>query len=480
MAGSPIFSTPTDYSAQQADIERQRRVAEMLQQQSMEPLQTNQTAGGFVIPVSPYAGLAKALQGYAGMAGQRKATEREAALAQSLAGNRQADLQQFMRLRDGTPESWVGDASVPGDSVQTPAQPGDRRAAMSFLASSKDPSLAQVGLAEMLKTPESNFAKVDPKDFTAASVLKFSQTGNHADLVPVRKKEAVSGVAGANGPETRFVDPYADQTPLPQAVKPEAVTTAGPTGAPQTSFVNPYGQTAPLPQPVRNEMVNTGPANVPVNPYTQTAPIANGVSPNTVATNNVTLRGQNLGVDPAVQGALAGAKAAGQVTGQSTAQAQIDLPGAVAKADQAVKLVDEMIGDAGRDLPKGTKARAPHPGFGTAVGATIAPGLRFVEGSDTASFMKLLDQVKGGAFLQAFEALKGGGQITEVEGAKATAAITRMDKAQSEAEFIKAAREFQGVIRQGVQRAQQKANPQRRASDAPGAVIRFDASGNPL
>ena len=64
-----------------------------------------------------------------------------------------------------------------------------------------------------------------------------------------------------------------------------------------------------------------------------------------------------------------------------------------------------------------------------------------------------LDQLKGQQFLQAFESLKGGGAITEIEGKKATDAIARMDAASSEAEFTKAAREFQSVIRQGVARA---------------------------
>ncbi len=69
----------------------------------------------------------------------------------------------------------------------------------------------------------------------------------------------------------------------------------------------------------------------------------------------------------------------------------------------------------------------------------------------------MLNQSKGGAFLEAFKALKGGGQITEIEGKKATDAIARMDRSQSKAEFDKALSDYEGVIKLGVDRANQLA-----------------------
>lgn len=153
-------------------------------------------------------------------------------------------------------------------------------------------------------------------------------------------------------------------------------------------------------------------------------------------------------IDVPTQRNLAGAKAGGRETGEAQAQAQIDLPRVVNNANNSIALIDQMVGS------EDGSSKA-HPGFGQAVGMGI-PGLRFVQGSPQANFQALLDQVKGGAFLEAFNSLKGGGQITEVEGKKATDAITRMSTAQSEAEFIKAAREYQNIIRLGVQRAQGK------------------------
>jgi hypothetical protein len=84
------------------------------------------------------------------------------------------------------------------------------------------------------------------------------------------------------------------------------------------------------------------------------------------------------------------------------------------------------------------------------------PGARFVEGSDTASFELRQKQIEGQAFLDAFQTLKGGGQITEIEGKKATDAIARMNASGSEAEFTKAAKEFQDVIRTGADRARKR------------------------
>lgn len=165
-------------------------------------------------------------------------------------------------------------------------------------------------------------------------------------------------------------------------------------------------------------------------------------------------------------------KAASKYKGEALAKAEADLPGAISRADTAIDLIDQMVG---KKDAKGAEAR-PHPGFSGAVGAGV--GTRFIPGTDAAGFQALYDQVTGGAFLQAYETLKGTGQITEIEGKKATAAITRMNLAQSEAEFVKAAREFQDAIRGGVQRARSKAGaPAAPGAGAPRGTTRTTASG---
>jgi hypothetical protein len=175
-----------------------------------------------------------------------------------------------------------------------------------------------------------------------------------------------------------------------------------------------------------------------------------------------TREGQAMQYNPDIQAKIAEAKASGEFMGKNKAAATAALPGALEAAKEGIRLIDEMVGKApvvenGKVIEKGT---APHPGFKNYVGAALVPGMRFVEGSDTASFEVRQKQIEGKAFLEAFQTLKGGGAITEKEGEKGTAAIMRMNKASNEKEYTAAARELQGVLRTGMDRARAKAgNP---------------------
>lgn len=179
--------------------------------------------------------------------------------------------------------------------------------------------------------------------------------------------------------------------------------------------------------------------------------------------------------DPVFQQTMAAAKETGAAIAKGDVAAKQALPKIISDAQLALDVVDQMVGKQevrdknGKLIQAATK---PHPGFQDAVGATYLPGARFVPGTNAASFQALQNQVEGTAFLSAFEALKGGGAISEKEGEKATAARMRMTLAQNEQEYIKAAREFQDIVRTGVQNAQRKAG----GAAAAGGV---DAS-NPL
>ena len=65
--------------SEHAAIARRQRIADMLMQQSQEPLDTNQMAGGYVVPISPLAGVAKVAQALSGAYIGKKADDREAA-----------------------------------------------------------------------------------------------------------------------------------------------------------------------------------------------------------------------------------------------------------------------------------------------------------------------------------------------------------------------------------------------------------------
>jgi hypothetical protein len=142
---------------------------------------------------------------------------------------------------------------------------------------------------------------------------------------------------------------------------------------------------------------------------------------------------------------MAQAEKAGQTIGEKQATAQLDLPSAVANAQEQLRLIDELRNHPGRDQVGWHDLLATQP---------------LIPASKGYDAQKLLDQIKGGAFLTAYQTLKGAGAITEVEGQKATNAIARMDRAQSRAEFDKALTDYSGVIKLGIDKVSQMAGQQ--------------------
>ena len=133
-------------------------------------------------------------------------------------------------------------------------------------------------------------------------------------------------------------------------------------------------------------------------------------------------------------------------------------PAAIQQMQQTLTNINDLIGDTTVQNGKVVYGKQkPHPGFESAVGISAAPLSGFIPGTDTTDFKERMAQIKGQSFLQAFENLKGAGQITEIEGAKATAALNRMSLSQSEAEFVKAAREFEDNVRKGMELAAKRA-----------------------
>jgi hypothetical protein len=182
--------------------------------------------------------------------------------------------------------------------------------------------------------------------------------------------------------------------------------------------------------------------------------------------------GSNLTIDPSV------ARPAPTAAVIKERQAVAKLPEAIAMNTDAIRKIDEMIGGVdAKGKPLAGKAGQPHPGFNEAVGFGF--GTSMIPGTQGKSFSIRHKEVLSQAFLDAFEALKGAGAITEKEGEKATAARTRMDLAQSESEYKLAAREYQGVLKRGVETA--KARMQRSGGAVPTTATTAtpEASGSP-
>lgn len=89
----PIEYMP--YAQRAAEIERQRRYAELLQQQAAEPLQS-QMVGNRVVPISPWLGLAKILQAGIGGYAERKAGEQEAEMKKQAREEYKQNVQDFI------------------------------------------------------------------------------------------------------------------------------------------------------------------------------------------------------------------------------------------------------------------------------------------------------------------------------------------------------------------------------------------------
>jgi hypothetical protein len=160
------------------------------------------------------------------------------------------------------------------------------------------------------------------------------------------------------------------------------------------------------------------------------------------------------GVAPQIAG-----KEEAEAIGQARGKATTDLGRVVANAEQALQTVEQI---------------RTHPGkaWGTGV-----PGvLPAIPGTEQAGFVDLVNQAKGKAFLEAFNSLKGGGAITETEGKKATDAIARLERARRPADFDAALKDFEDVVRAGVDRAKRASGGQF-APAQPGAAPAAPASG---
>ena len=136
MATSLVKQVPTtftDYGLEAQNIERQRKMAEMLSADANHPLPVNRMVGNVGVPISWSEGLAQALKGYRGAEQMGQATDAERALGQRY----QAEL--------GTAMGAIGQAQ----------QSGDKRALLAAML--KHPETKAAALQMMLKQEDEKF-----------------------------------------------------------------------------------------------------------------------------------------------------------------------------------------------------------------------------------------------------------------------------------------------------------------------------------
>ena len=129
-----------------------------------------------------------------------------------------------------------------------------------------------------------------------------------------------------------------------------------------------------------------------------------------------------------------------QKIGQFRGEQISKLPQIEQNIETTTKLVDDLL---------------KHEGFKDVVGATYKPFARRIAGTDASGFMAKYNQLKGKQFLESISQLQGFGALSNLEGKTATNAASAMDISTNEAEFKRNAREYQRIMKLGLERIKQ-------------------------
>lgn len=159
MAESYNFNIANPYQQQQEELARRQKMAEILQQQSFQPMERNSYAG-IEAPISPYAGLAKMLQAYTGAKGQQKVAEERAALGEKYQTDLMDTLSKASELQAGRPAmpaqapfTRVDDEGnpMPGVPAMPAVMPNPQAVAQEYM---KHPATQPLGMQQMQKNAQ--------------------------------------------------------------------------------------------------------------------------------------------------------------------------------------------------------------------------------------------------------------------------------------------------------------------------------------
>lgn len=103
------FQAPTEYSTEAEQIARQRKYAELMQQQAVQPIGGTEMAGGWAIRRSPLEGLAKMVQAFGAYKGQQDADEKAKALGERYTREGNAALAKGLEAYTGTTKQLAPD-----------------------------------------------------------------------------------------------------------------------------------------------------------------------------------------------------------------------------------------------------------------------------------------------------------------------------------------------------------------------------------
>ena len=170
------------YGSEEQEISRKKKLAQMLQEQSMEPLQAPQ-GGAFASPISPLQVLAKGLQAYKGKQADTEAKGAQEELSKRQQTERQAAL--TAALRQG-----MGAEQPPAEMGGGPAMPPNPMAMAQSLAGAQDPALQQTGMGLLGKQFE-NMIPQKPQPFSLTpGAQRFGADGKMIASVPPNPPQA--------------------------------------------------------------------------------------------------------------------------------------------------------------------------------------------------------------------------------------------------------------------------------------------------
>jgi hypothetical protein len=498
-----------DYNTRLAAIQRNEKLAQIMQQQAFQPIEIN-SYQGIQAPISPLSGLAKVLQAYMGAKGtgdedRIKLNQEARAEAQQMLSSLNPQASPGRAAVMGMPEIQARPATsftpmgadfednpnlqtAPSGNVETPAvayqpavapqaaipptsgaplSPEQKNQRLVQMLMSGNPYATPVAkleyerLGKQESGPLAEYRLAQQQGYTgtidqyktqqAQAGRSITNVSMPTSLAPMFVRDRTTGKTLYVQPDNRGnfdlskYEPIEKGTDLRQQLADAGIFPNNPDGTPNPEYTK-YAQA----QLRKNLSMTTPAGSVTTAPGEVPPPFV----PKTDVGETINLGNRDAQGNLIITATPGSADVASARAGQVTAA---EAGGRVTGTSQAQAVIDlpKVIDNADTAI-KNVQELLTHPGFKASVGMGV-PGMKYVPGTAQADFRSRMDQVQGGAFLTAIDTLRGTGAITEVEGAKATAAKNRMSTATSEDAFNKAANDYLDIIEQGVKQTYSRA-----------------------
>lgn len=201
MATNNTGFVSNDFDLRRKKVDRQRQMAQLLQQQAMTPDQGQMVSGHYVAP-NPMQGVAKLLMAYNAKTGMDDADAQEQDLNRQYKEALATGLQNYQKALQGEPEQQVeSKALINPDGtpkmVTVPGTPGDKQKALAHLLQSEHPMLQEFGMKQMMAGP-AEYSTTPQYDQSGRAFVMNKEGGvKYLDGIQARDKKEIapSGVA---------------------------------------------------------------------------------------------------------------------------------------------------------------------------------------------------------------------------------------------------------------------------------------------